>query len=77
MGQGRYKLDSTLPLKDYHTSKRVVGYVAPEMKQLIKEDQRQHELKESEVIIKAVSEYYDRRPELVQKLKSTMGKHHY
>ena len=77
MAKGRQKLESTLTYKDYCTARRVVAYIHEDIKAIVREDQRQHVLKESEIITKAISEYYDRRPELVEKLKSTMGKNYF
>ena len=54
-----------------------MAYIHEDIKAIVREDQRQHVLKESEIITKAISEYYDRRPELVEKLKSTMGKNYF
>lgn len=77
MPRGRFRLEFTLSPKKYCARKRLVGYVDPEIKMLVKEDKRQHAVKESEIIAKAIDEYYCRRPELVKMLKSKMGRNYF
>jgi len=60
--------------KNYCKTRRVVGYVAPEIKGMISQEAYDNNIAVSDIVCIAMKEYYDRRPELVQTLKKRQGK---
>lgn len=59
---------------NYYKTCRVVGYVRPLAKDLIITESREYNIAMSDIVCKAMDEYYERRPELVKTLKERSGK---
>jgi ABC-type proline/glycine betaine transport system ATPase subunit len=60
--------------KNYCKTRRVVGYVVPEIKAMVSQEAYDNNIAVSDIVCIAMKEYYDRRPELVQTLKERQGK---
>lgn len=67
-------MDYNKSYKEQHT---VVAHVHPRLKSLVIEEARQLDESRSFIIENAVKEYYDRRPQLVEQLRGSIGKHEY
>lgn len=59
----------------YKKAHQLETYVHPRIKELVLEESKQMEESKSTIVENALKEYYNCRPELVQKLRSKMGKH--
>lgn len=62
---------------NYCKTTRVVGYLRPIAKSLIVEESKQFKIPMSDIVCKALDEYYERRPTLVKSLKERSGKNVY
>lgn len=56
---------------------RVVGYLRPLAKDLISTESKEYNTPMSDIVCKAMDEYYERRPELVVSLKERIGKNRF
>lgn len=59
---------------NYCKTCRVVGYLRPLAKELISTESIEYNIPMSDIVCKAMDEYYERRPELVSSLKERIGK---
>ena len=63
--------------KNYCKTRRVVGYVVPETKAMVSQEAYDNNIAISDIVCKAMDEYYERRPELVSSLKERIGKNRF
>lgn len=59
---------------EYCQTCRVVGYVRPYTKSLLTTEAKEYNTPMSDIVCKAMDEYYERRPELVANIKNRIGK---
>ena len=59
---------------NYCKTKRVVGYLSHNVKAVVVQEAKEYNIPISDIICKAVNEYYENRPELVKTLKERSGK---
>lgn len=59
---------------NYCKTKRVVGYLSHNIKAVVVQEAKEYNIPISDIICKAVNEYYENRPELVKTLKERSGK---
>lgn len=60
--------------RNYCKTKRVVGYLNHNIKAVVVQEAKEYNIPISDIICKAVNEYYENRPELVKTLKERSGK---
>lgn len=59
---------------NYCKTKRVVGYLSHNVKAVVVQEAKEYNVAISDIVCKAMDEYYERRPELVKTLKERSGK---
>ncbi len=62
---------------NYCKTKRVVGYLSHNVKLVVVQEAREYNIAISDIVCKAMNEYYERRPELVSSMKERIGKNRF
>ncbi|MFZ1790765.1 MAG: hypothetical protein WAT92_20750 [Saprospiraceae bacterium] len=63
--------------RNYCKTKRVVGYLSHNVKEVVVQEAKEYNIPISDIICKAVNEYYENRPELVSSMKERIGKNRF